>query len=77
MSSNISILLYREIIKYTVLHIFVQVLFLAGNQGNHQNFEPSILPYKFGLIFMGMKQYIFFFSKISQSFLGSKNGSKF
>ena len=25
-------------------------------QGKHQNFDPSILPYKFGLIFMGMKQ---------------------
>ena len=28
----------------------------SGNQGKHQNFDPSILPYKFGLIFMGMKQ---------------------
>ena len=36
----------------------------SGNQGKHQNFDPSILPYKFGLIFMGMKQKkIFFFSK--------------
>ena len=26
---------------YTVLHIFRQVLFWAGNQGNHQNFEKS------------------------------------
>ena len=26
---------------YTVLHIFRQVLFCAGNQGNHQNFEKS------------------------------------
>ena len=37
--------------KYTVLHIFAQVLFCAGDQSNHQ-----ILPYKFWLIFMGMKQ---------------------
>ena len=29
---------------------------VSGNQGKHQNFEPSILPYKFGLIFIGMKQ---------------------
>ena len=33
----------------------------SGNQGKHQNFDPSILPYKFGLIFMGMKQKLFFF----------------
>ena len=37
----------------------------AGNQGEHQNFNPSVLPYKFGLIFMGMKQkenyYYYFF----------------
>ena len=26
----------------------------SGNQGKHQNFNPSIIPYKFGLIFMGM-----------------------
>ena len=35
----------------------------SGNQGKHQNFDPSILPYKFGLIFMGMKQNFFFLSK--------------
>ena len=29
---------------------------MAGNQGKYQNFDPSILPYKFGLIFMEMKQ---------------------
>ena len=34
---------------------------LLGNQGKHQSFDPSILPYKFGLIFMGMKQFFFFF----------------
>ena len=27
---------------YTVLHMFKQVLFGAGNQGNHQNFEKSL-----------------------------------
>ena len=31
---------------YTVLHIFRQVLFGAGNQGNHQNFEKSLLTNK-------------------------------
>ena len=41
---------------YTVLHIFRQVMFLAGNQGNHQNFEKSLLSYKCWLIFIGMKQ---------------------
>ena len=40
----------------TVLQIFAQVLFWAGNQSNHQNFDPSNLPYEFGLIFIGMKQ---------------------
>ena len=28
----------------------------SGNQGKHPNFDPSILPYKFGLIFMGIKK---------------------
>ena len=28
----------------------------SGNQEKHQNFDPSILPYKFELILMGMKQ---------------------
>ena len=32
---------------YTVLHMFRQVLFGAGNQGNHQNFENSVLTNKF------------------------------
>ena len=31
---------------YTVLHIFRQVLFWAGNQGNHKNFDPSLLTNK-------------------------------
>ena len=37
---------------YTVLHMFRQLLFWTGNQGNHQN--PFLLPKKFRLIFMGM-----------------------
>ncbi len=32
-------------IMYTVLQIFRQVFFWAGNQGNHQNFEKSLLSY--------------------------------
>ena len=40
----------------------------SGNQGKHQNVDTSILPYKFGLIFMGMKQKkIFFFEKKIQN----------
>ena len=39
-----------------MLHINRQVLFWAGNQGNHQNFKISLLYYKFGLISIGMKQ---------------------
>ena len=35
----------------------------SENQGKHQNFDPSILPYKFGLILMGMKQKKNFFLK--------------
>ena len=40
---------------YTVLHIYTQLLFWAGNQGNHQNFDPSLLAKKLWLILMGMK----------------------
>ena len=31
---------------YTVLHMFRQVLFGAENQGNHQNFEKTLLTNK-------------------------------
>jgi hypothetical protein len=34
-----------ELITYTVLHIFAQVLLWAEKQGNHQDFDPFILPY--------------------------------
>jgi hypothetical protein len=30
----------------------------AGNQGNNQNFDPSLLTNKLCLVFMGMKQKI-------------------
>ena len=33
------------------------------NQGKRQNLDPSILPYKFGLIFMRMKQKKIFFEE--------------
>ena len=50
-------------VTYTVLHMFRQVLFGAGNQGNHQNFEKSLLTNKLWHVFMGMKQKKFFFLK--------------
>ena len=51
----------------------------SGNQGKHQNFDPSILPYKFGLILMGMKQKkkIFFRKKKFKMVDGRMDGSKF
>ena len=42
--------------SYTVFHIFRQVLFWAGNQVNHQNFDPSLLTNTLLLVFMRMKQ---------------------
>ena len=36
----------ESLLIYTVLHMFRQVLFGAGNQGNHQNFEKSLLTNK-------------------------------
>jgi len=36
---------------------------LAGTQGNHQNFDPSLLTNKLRLVFMEMKQNNFFFLK--------------
>ena len=51
---------------YTVLHMFRQVLFWAENQGNHQNFEKSLLSCKCGLIFIGMEQKKKFFLKKNQ-----------
>ena len=51
---------------YIVLHIFTQVLFWAGNQGNHQNVDPSLLSNKLWLFFMKMKQKKIFFWKNSK-----------
>ena len=39
--------------------------FLAGNQGNHHNFDPSLLPKK--TVFIKMKQKTFFFEKKFQN----------
>ena len=58
---------------YTVLHMFRQLLFLAGNQGNHQNFNPSLLSKKLWLILMGMKQFFFFFEKKYSKWPTQKN----
>ena len=38
--------IFWHLTTYTVLHMFRQVLFGAGNQGNHQNFEKSLLTNK-------------------------------
>ena len=48
---------------YTVLHMFRQVLFGAGNQSNHQNLEKSLLSCKCRQIFIGVKQKKFIFLK--------------
>ena len=39
----------------------------SGNQGKHQKFFPSILPYKFGLIFISRKTQKNEFFKIANS----------
>ena len=49
---------------YTVLHINRQVLFGTENQGDHQNFEKFLLPYKFGLVFIGKQKNVFFEKRI-------------
>ena len=46
---------------------FRQVLVWAENQGNHQNFEKSLLSYKLSLISIGMKQFFFFLKKKIQN----------
>ena len=45
-------------VSYTVLHIFRQVLFWAGNQSDHQNFDQSLLSYKYWLIFIRKRKKI-------------------
>ena len=41
---------------HTLYNVILRIKEFSGNQGNHQNFDPSIITYKFGLILMGMKQ---------------------
>ena len=48
---------------YSGGHISWHELFLAGNQGNHQNFVPSLVFHKLWLIWKKLKQKNFFFSK--------------
>ena len=44
------------LINYSGVQISWQRVFWAENQGNHQNFDTSLLTYKCWLIFMAMKQ---------------------
>ena len=59
MSKNTNLLkksVSDDLSMYTVYRNITHSKEFSGNQGKHQNFDPSILPYKFGLILMGMKQ---------------------
>ena len=48
-------LLFLLLEAYSGVQISWQRIFLAGNQGNHHNFDQSLLTYKRGQIFMAMK----------------------
>ena len=52
-----------DVLSYTVEHYIMHSKKFPENQGKRQNLYPSILPYKFGLIFMRMKQKKIFFLK--------------
>ena len=52
---------------YSVSHISIHPPDFSRNQGNHQNFEKSLLSYKCWLIFIGMKQKKIFFEKKIQN----------
>ena len=41
---------------FRLIHCITHIKKIPENQENRQNFDPSILPYKFGLIFMRMKK---------------------
>ena len=49
--------------KYSVAHIITYPYLFAGNQGNHQNFVPSLGSLKLWLIWIGMKQKKIFLTK--------------
>ena len=55
--------IFPKYTRYTVSHMFAQLLLWAGNQDNHQNFDPSLLLKTLGLIFIGLKQKNLFFEK--------------
>ena len=55
--------------------MFWQVLFGAGNQGNHQNFWKSLLTNKLWHVFIGRKQKIFFFWKRKSKMADFKKSS--
>ena len=61
-----------------VLHTLPADMFggteLAVDHLNHQNFKKSLLPYKCGLIFGGMKGKFFFFEKMKFKMANSKKG---
>ena len=52
---EVTLLIFKMQISYTALNIKHSEEF-AGNQGNHQKFVPSLLPYKCWLMFMGIEQ---------------------
>ena len=41
-------------------HIYMQKSFFAGNHGNHISYVSFMPPFHLNLIFMGMKQFVFF-----------------
>ena len=47
---------------------------MAINHLNHQNFKQSLLSYKCGIIFVGMKEKKFFFEKMKFKMADSKKG---
>ena len=50
-------------IRYSVFHDFIPPRFFSGNQGNHQNFEKSLLPHKLWLIWIRISKKKYFFLK--------------
>ena len=55
---------------YSGVQNSIERLFWAGNQGNHQNFDPSLLAHNCWLVFMGMEQKNFFFASSPCYFFG-------
>ena len=53
---HVSVLQKRSLLGYTRDRNVLSMWFLAGNHGNHQNFDPSLLNNKLWLVFIGMKQ---------------------